>query len=169
MEFLAQHHLLKDTKFVLFGQSIGGAVCLSTAAAHPDMVSWSGHPEADMQVSGVIVENTFLSLTSLVPHVMRFLPPLLVRLLLSDPWDATKTLPLIPASTPVLFLSGRQDELVPQPQMIALRDLRASSEKARFRWCEFDGQHNDTYLSQDYWRQVALWIDDCVEVDVEDN
>lgn len=108
-----------------------------------------------------------MSLTSLVPHVMPFLPPLLVRLLLSETWDAAKTLPLIPASTPVLFLSGRQDELVPQPQMIALRTLRSSKEKAKWRWCEFDGHHNDTYLSVDYWREIAQWLDS--EVMTEDS
>lgn len=39
MEFLSQHHLLKDTKLVVYGQSIGGAVSIDTAATHPDMVS----------------------------------------------------------------------------------------------------------------------------------
>ncbi|WOO77310.1 Protein bem46 [Vanrija pseudolonga] len=148
MEFLSQHPLLKDTKFVVYGQSIGGAVCLDTAAAYPDMVS------------GVIVENTFLSLTTLVPHVMPVIPKPVVSLLLSDPWDATKTLPLIPKDTPILFLSGKQDQLVPQPQMLALRKLRGDG---KYRWREFDGTHNDTYLAPAYWSEIDRWLKQEVE------
>jgi fermentation-respiration switch protein FrsA (DUF1100 family) len=65
----------------------------------------------------------------------------------------------------MLFLSGRQDELVPAPQMRALCDLRKSRKKAHWRWCDFDGTHNDTYLNRDYWREIAQWIDD--EIDEE--
>lgn len=147
MEYLSTHPLLKDTKMVLYGQSIGGAVCIDTAAAYPDMVS------------GVILENTFMSLTSLVPHVMPALPQLLVSVLLSERWDASKTLPLIPAKTPILFLSGRQDGLVPPAQMKALRALR-EKRGGVFTWREFDGTHNDTYMAPAYWIEIAQWLQD---------
>lgn len=111
-------------------------------------------------VSGVIVENTFLSLTSLVPHVMPVIPKPVVSLLLSDPWDATKTLPLIPKDTPILFLSGKQDQLVPQPQMLALRKLRGDG---KYRWREFDGTHNDTYLAPAYWSEIDRWLKQEIE------
>jgi fermentation-respiration switch protein FrsA (DUF1100 family) len=113
----------------------------------------------------VIVENTFVSLTSLVPHVMPFIPLLLVRLLLSEKWDAAKTISLIPATTPMLFLSGKQDQLVPQSQMLALRALRGDG---RLRWCEFDGTHNDTYLNPGYWIEIRIWLEQEIEGGVED-
>lgn len=86
---------------------------------------------------------------------MPFIPEFLVRLLLKDTWDATKVLPLIPATTPILFLSGKQDGLVPPAQMHALRRLRA---KGQFTWREFDGTHNDTCMAPGYWVEIGLWL-----------
>ncbi|GMK57417.1 hypothetical protein CspeluHIS016_0402510 [Cutaneotrichosporon spelunceum] len=154
MEFIATHPILGGTKLVLYGQSIGGAVALDTAAAFPDMVA------------GVIVENTFTSLAALVPHVMP-VPPLLVRLLLSERWDALAALPKIPAKTPILFLSGRRDELVPQAHMRDLRDLRQRL-GGRGRWREFaDGSHNDTYVVPAYWDEIGAWLREEIEGDKE--
>ncbi|BEI88559.1 uncharacterized protein CcaverHIS019_0112770 [Cutaneotrichosporon cavernicola] len=145
MEYIATHPILRNTKLVLYGQSIGGAVVLDTAAAFPDMVS------------GVIIENTFVSLASLVPHVMP-VPPILVNLLLSERWDAAKALPKIPKSTPILFLSGRRDELVPQAQMLALRELRLR-QGGKCCWREFPhGTHNDTYVAPAYWDEIGDWL-----------
>lgn len=130
----------------LYGQSIGGAVVLDTAAAFPDMVA------------GIIIENTFVSLETLVPHVMPAIPQLLVSLLLSERWDAGKVMPKIPKATPVLFLSGKRDELVPQGQMIKLRELRGDG---KYRWHEYpQGTHNDTYVTPQYWEDIGEWLND---------
>lgn len=130
----------------LYGQSIGGAVVLDTAAAFPDMVS------------GIIIENTFLSLETLVPHVMPALPQLLVSLLLTERWNASKAMPKIPKTTPILFLSGKRDELVPQGQMIKLRELRGDG---KYRWREYpEGTHNDTYVAPKYWADIGEWLSD---------
>lgn len=111
-------------------------------------------------VSGLIIENTFVSLASLVPHVMPALPPLLVNLLLTERWDAAKAMPLIPKDTPVLFLSGKRDELVPQAQMIQLRELR-EKRGGKYRWKEIpQGTHNDTYIDPEYWIEIGVWLDE---------
>jgi alpha-beta hydrolase superfamily lysophospholipase len=47
-----EHPILKDTKFVAYGQSIGGAVAI-------DLVSRN-----EASFSGLMVENTFLSIVS---------------------------------------------------------------------------------------------------------
>ncbi|BEJ17657.1 hypothetical protein CspHIS471_0610580 [Cutaneotrichosporon sp. HIS471] len=113
-------------------------------------------------VSGVIIENTFVSLESLVPHVMP-VPPFLVNLLLSERWDAAKALPKIPKSTPILFLSGRRDELVPQAQMLALRELRLR-QGGKCCWREFPhGTHNDTYVAPAYWDEIGVWLREEIE------
>lgn len=57
LEYVQSHPVLKDTRLVAYGQSIGGAVAI-------DIVS---HNEEAF--SGLIVENTFLSLVS-VDHRM---------------------------------------------------------------------------------------------------
>lgn len=64
-------------------------------------------------------------------------------------------MPHIPAKTPILFLSGKRDQLVPPSQMRALKELRGDG---RARWREFDGEHNDTFLAKGYWDEVALWL-----------
>lgn len=84
------------------------------------------------------------------------LPNFLIQLLLSDRWDATKIMSKVPVTTPMLFLSGKQDTIVPQPQMIALRALRGQGRK---EWREFDGTHNDTYLSPSYWSTIQMWLE----------
>jgi len=106
-------------------------------------------------VSGIIIENTFVSLQSLIPHVMPQLPKALLPLLLTERWDAAKAIPHIPPQTPILFLSGLRDELVPPSQMIELKKMR---EGGRNRWREFNGQHNDTFLCSGYWKEVEDWM-----------
>lgn len=69
-------------------------------------------------------------------------------------------MPKVPSSTPMLFLSGKRDALVPPSQMRALRDLRG---EGKARWREFDGEHNDTCLIPEYWEEVGKWL--CEEVE----
>lgn len=83
-----------------------------------------------------------------------------MNLLLSERWDAAKTLPQIPAATPMLFLSGKQDELVPQAQMKQLHKLRGTGSS---RWREFNGTHNDTYLNPEYWAEIDKWLAEEIE------
>lgn len=98
---------------------------------------------------------------------MPFIPATLVKILLSDTWDASVTLPRVRASTPMLFLSGKQDELVPPAQMKALRDLRAS-QKGKSRWRELDGTHNDTYVNPAYWVEIEKWLKEEIEGQVDE-
>jgi fermentation-respiration switch protein FrsA (DUF1100 family) len=132
----------------VYGQSIGGAVCLYAAAKFSD------------KISGVIIENTFVSLSSLIPFILPQLPKALLPLLLTEKWDAAKAMPHIPAWTPILFLSGKRDQLVPPSQMKALLELRADGKS---RWREFDGEHNDTFLARGYWEEVAKWLREEIE------
>ncbi|RSH89329.1 hypothetical protein EHS25_002441 [Saitozyma podzolica] len=150
LEYISTHPLLGGTKIILYGQSLGGAVCLYAASTHPDLVS------------GVIVENTFFSLSTLIPLIMPQIPRFFLPILLTEHWDASKTLPLIPSSTPILMLSGKQDALVPQTQMITLRNLRGDG---RCTWRELNGEHNDTCLTPEYWAEVKDWLTNEVGVD----
>ena len=97
----------------------------------------------DRQVHGVILENTLLSIRTLVPLIMPHLKPFLaVPSLLTEQWDATKTLPSIKPETPMLLLAGQKDELVVPVQM---REIKAIREKAagKVKWVEFpNGTHS---------------------------
>lgn len=58
LDFVRADEALARTKVLLYGQSIGGAVAIDLAARRP------------AHVDGLIVENTFLSLPLLVPHLL---------------------------------------------------------------------------------------------------
>ena len=108
------------------------------------------------QVKGVIIENTFTSLPNLAPRVIPQLPRVLCNLLMSDRWDAAKTMPHIPPTTPMLFLSGLSDRLVPPSEM---RDLFNARGEGKARWADFaTGEHNDTCLLPEYWVVIDEWL-----------
>lgn len=62
----------------------------------------------------------------------------------------------------MLFLSGRQDALVPPVQMKKLKDLRGTG---KARWREFDGEHNTTCLIPEYWEEIGKWLKEEIEVE----
>lgn len=55
LDYVRQRDGLKDTKIVLYGQSLGGAVAIQLAAKNQD-------------IAGVILENTFLSIPKMIPR-----------------------------------------------------------------------------------------------------
>jgi hypothetical protein len=147
---------------------------------------------AKRQISGIILENTFISLPRLIPSLMPWIPPLLLPVLLTERWDTDKLMPLIPSTTPMLMLSGLKDELVLPSHMAHLRDLRRSQLSAKstglngvrdavqgetestekdagetkLRWAEFPlGGHNDTCMIPDYWKAVGEWLRDEFSLD----
>ncbi|GHJ87128.1 hypothetical protein NliqN6_3530 [Naganishia liquefaciens] len=147
LDHVKSHPILADTKKIVFGQSIGGAVSIDTAGRNPD------------DVHGVILENTLLSIRTLVPLIMPHLKPFLaVPSLLTEQWDATKTLPSIKPETPMLLLAGQKDELVVPVQM---REIKAIREKAagKVKWVEFpNGTHNDTCMQPGYWEAITNFL-----------
>lgn len=68
-----------------------------------------------------MLENTFLSLPRLVPSALPVLGPF--AFLCHQKWDSASKIPLIPAETPMLLLSGSQDEVVPSEHMHELWKL----------------------------------------------
>ncbi|KAJ4474495.1 Alpha/Beta hydrolase protein [Lentinula aciculospora] len=61
LEFVRGDSRLRNTPVILYGQSIGGAVAIDLASRFPG------------EISGIALENTFLSLRLLVPHVLPLL------------------------------------------------------------------------------------------------
>jgi predicted esterase len=92
----------------------------------------------------MIIENSPLSIRSLVPLVMPWLTPFLhVPALLHQKWDANVSIPLIRKDLPVLGLAGEKDEIVHPTQMTGIKALR---EKAggRLTWKTFaNGTHSE--------------------------
>ncbi|TPX43842.1 hypothetical protein SeMB42_g04563 [Synchytrium endobioticum] len=117
LDYITSHPTLRFSKVIVFGQSIGGAVAIHLASADPE------------RVHGLVVENTFLSLPRLIPHIM----PVVARFsfLCHQIWPSYKAITAVPRTIPILMLSGLQDELVPASHMHALaRICRAYREDA---------------------------------------
>lgn len=159
----ALNYVLSDPNFsrsplILYGQSIGGAVAIDLASRNPT------------KISALIIENTFTSLPNVIPHAL----PLLGRVsfLCHQKWDSASKIPLIPATTPILMLSGAKDEIVPKDHMRALweavakrgekktpagKEYKTGLERAKFMEFE-DGTHNDTCVQTGYWTAVADFV-----------
>lgn len=129
-QHLNAHKDVDPDKIVVFGRSLGGAVAIAVAAKHGGVVR------------GLILENTFLSINVLVDKLFPFLK-LLKKWLLRLKWESGTRIASVTA--PVLFLSGEQDEVVPNWHMTALHDKATGAAKRTFM--QFPaGKHNDTWL-----------------------
>ncbi|KAF9432409.1 hypothetical protein BGZ76_010842 [Entomortierella beljakovae] len=143
LEYIKNHPILSETKLIAYGQSIGGAVSIDIVARNEEMFS------------GLIVENTFLSLPKVIPHVLPMISK--VAFLCHQTWNSEKMIQQI-THIPVLFLSGRKDELVPPSHMKELHRLLDTTGKSV--WREFlDGTHNDTCLKAGYFEAIQSFID----------
>jgi fermentation-respiration switch protein FrsA (DUF1100 family) len=136
---------IDSSKIFLFGRSLGGAVSVFLAEKRPHMIS------------GLILENTFLSISSMVDTLMPWLSyvkPIVLRI----DWSNERRIKKI--SHPILFVAGLQDELVPHSHMKQLRVLASASR--RVEWHEVPyGTHNDSWLrgGESYYQALRKFIE----------
>jgi hypothetical protein len=135
----------------IMGASLGGAVSIYAAAAHRNQ------PVSSMQIKGVIIENTFTSLPSLVDVLMPAIS-FLKSLVLRNYWPSLTRIPHITA--PILMIAGTSDELIPHAHMKA---LRAAAQSAKYvDWFEVEGgEHNTTWQTAGdaYTRRIRQFMD----------
>eukprot|EP00292_Cryptomonas_paramecium_P011032 CAMPEP_0113711170 /NCGR_PEP_ID=MMETSP0038_2-20120614/30597_1 /TAXON_ID=2898 /ORGANISM="Cryptomonas paramecium" /LENGTH=323 /DNA_ID=CAMNT_0000637375 /DNA_START=60 /DNA_END=1027 /DNA_ORIENTATION=- /assembly_acc=CAM_ASM_000170 len=140
---LARPDVVDPAAIFLFGRSLGGAVAIDLAARREEAVR------------GLVVENTFTGIEELV----KFLSPALCRPVLrnlSSKWDSVGVIRQI--RRPILFLSGRADEIVPPHMMTALykaATLSDGREMASFP----KGRHNSTCLARGYYETIRRFVD----------
>lgn len=89
--YAVKHPKLRNSKMVVFGQSLGGAVAISLAHRYPELVS------------GVILENTFKSISSMVDIMMPYLKTLKAYVL-NIKWNSDEKIDQL--TMPLLFISG---------------------------------------------------------------
>jgi len=99
LDYLRDRAETRDHKIVVYGQSLGGAVGIRLVAKN----------QATADISGLILENTFLSMRKLIPSIMP--PAKYLAYLCHQVWPSDTLIPNI--KVPTLFLSGLQDELIP--------------------------------------------------------
>ena len=129
LEFVRTHPKLQGSPVVVFGRSLGGAVSLYLARRYPS------------SVAGIVIENTFLSVSAMTDILLPLLKPLKPYLLRMY-WDSGDA--IVGVDQPVMFISGGRDELVPPAHMRALYDLATASRHREWFFVE-DGSHNDTW------------------------
>ncbi|KAL9189792.1 hypothetical protein ACHAXT_009467 [Thalassiosira profunda] len=140
-------------RMFVFGRSLGGAVAFhlaqySQAKSYPPL-------------AGVIVENTFLSISEMVDHLLPYVAPF-KALVLRMNWDSGSIAPSI--RIPTLFLAGAKDTLVPHSHMLELFNRMKTSKVeniVRMHIVE-DGTHNETWMQggRAYWTAISKFIDE---------
>lgn len=146
LEYIQHHPILKHTKLVAFGQSLGGAVAINLVAKHEE------------QFNGIIIENTFLSIPLLIPHI--FPPMRHLVYLCHQKWRSYNTIQFI-RHVPILFLTSMKDELVPPFHMSKL--YKAAETRGAKVWRSFEnGTHNDACMQPGYFEAIAGFIRDHV-------
>ncbi|CAO3690284.1 unnamed protein product [Umbelopsis ramanniana] len=144
LDYVRAHPILGKTKIIAYGQSLGGAVAIDVVARNPDAFA------------GLMIENTFLSVPKMIPHVIPMLKNLTWLCHLN--WPSENNMRQI-VKTPILFLSGAKDELVPPAHMKGLYD--ASQTRATKVWKEFEnGTHNDTCIQPGYFSAIRDFLAD---------
>lgn len=77
-------------------------------------------PSPTFYVDGLILENTFTSISQMVDHVF-YLVSFFKRLILRIGWETCELVPHL--EMPILFVTGDQDEIVPHEQTLDLYEL----------------------------------------------
>jgi abhydrolase domain-containing protein 13 len=146
---------LRAKKILLYGRSLGGAVALQFAAR---VGMKEDAPDNDI-LQGVIVENTFTSISDMIGSVFPFLNFSFVKkFCLRLRWESAEWIRLI--RCPVLLLSGLADELVPASHMAELHRI-CQTHKVDAEIVTFPkGTHNDTWMvgGASYWQAMRGFV-----------
>jgi fermentation-respiration switch protein FrsA (DUF1100 family) len=127
---------------------LGGAVTIHAAVKYQQLFK------------GVIVENTFTSMADMVDRVMAVASKF-KGLILRNHWRSIDLVPKI--EQPIMFITGKADELVPFEMTLQLHDS-ASKSRQKELYIVFSGSHNDTWLveSKVYVDKIRRFMSDCM-------
>ncbi|KAI9674443.1 MAG: hypothetical protein M1817_001781 [Caeruleum heppii] len=144
LDYIRKRADLKDTKIVIYGQSLGGALSIALAAKNQEKGI----------ISGLVLENTFTSMRKLIPSA--FPPARYLARLCHQIWPSEALLPTITPTLPILFLSGRRDEIVPPSHMTQL--YRLSRAKTKIWHPLPEGTHNESILQPGYFEALRNFV-----------
>lgn len=152
LDYVLSRSDVNPHRIILYGQSIGGAVAFDLAARNQS------------KIFAVMLENTFLSLGKLIPHVMPWIG--WASALCHQKWDSEARLNEMIAAAKdgasfphFLFLGGAKDKLVPPAHMKALYKMasEAKASTVQFAGCP-SGDHVDTCTQPEYYPAIQAFI-----------
>lgn len=152
LRFICKHPSIDRTRIFLFGRSLGGAVAFHLAEYAQ---------RQQIPLAGVMVENTFLSISHMVDHLMPFLTPI-KSFVLKIGWNSAKIVPQL--TIPILYLAGSADQIVPHPHMLQLCKLSLQSVLVQLYVIE-NGTHNETWIQggNAYWEKIRSFMVQAIE------
>lgn len=143
LDYLRDRAETASHKIIVYGQSLGGAVSIKLVSKNQNRGD----------IVGLILENTFLSMRSLIPSVIP--PAKYLAILCHQVWPSESVIPSI-TEVPILFLSGLQDEIVPPPHMRKLYELATTPTKI---WKPLPGgDHNSSVLEEGYFEAIYDFV-----------
>ena len=146
LKYCQSHASIDPTQVFVFGRSLGGAVAFHMA--------YYAQQNA-IPLSGVIVENTFTSISAMVDKILPFLAPF-KALVLTIGWKSIDIVPHL--NIPTLYLAGNRDEIVPHEHMLELYRLHAKG-MAHMHVID-DGTHNESWVygGPAYWEAIRKFM-----------
>lgn len=139
-----KHKIDRDQIFV-FGRSLGGAVSIGLMSALKQLGTQD-------RIRGVILENTFTSVADMTGSL--WAPLRHIKQLFSSQWNSIGRID--DCKSPLLFVSGLADELVPHTMMQQLFENCDPEFKHMVRFPY--GTHNETWCEGNYYQHIMLFI-----------
>jgi len=141
--YLVQRRGIDPKRLVLFGHSLGGAIAIDLALAHPE-------------AAGLIVQSSFTNTYALIdPAMFRFFP---IDLLLTQRFDSISKVRSL--RLPVLYIHGTVDTKIPASMSADL--YAASPQPKQLFWVAGAAHNNVAEVGEsDYLQAVKKFVDLC--------
>ena len=130
MDYIFSRSDVDPNKIFVLGSSMGGAITIHALT------------EKTYPVAGVILENTFTSLSAMLDVKFPKFSIKVINYLLVNRWESIEHVHKI--KSPMLFIMGLKDELIPTKQMEQLYKAATSAEWKEHIHIE-NGTHNETW------------------------
>mmetsp|Transcript_2677 Transcript_2677/g.3581 ORF Transcript_2677/g.3581 Transcript_2677/m.3581 type:complete len:403 (+) Transcript_2677:156-1364(+) len=146
-------YFIDSSQLYLFGRSLGGAVAFSLAS----YIETQSH--CLPRLAGLVVENTFTGISAMADKLLPFLKPIKSYVLRMD-WNNQQAATTL-VQTPILYLAGALDDLVPHQQMKDLyqTSMLAGNPRVTMHIVP-NGTHNETWYQggTEYWKAIRAFL-----------
>jgi len=163
-------------KIMFFGRSIGGCVATGLTAMLLKKRLDGNDKECLPLPAGVVLENSFTTLSDMAVTLFPFLSylkPLLRWPMIFDEWRSADNLRYVAkhhSDWCCCLLSGMKDQVVPPAQMMQLASIIRENKPTIFKFFRFpNGGHNDTPTmgGRDYWESFDKFMKEAVRTEDE--